>query len=186
MCNCACLQDANICLQNHWCKSVFAAELIFRFPHRPGGIHTCTINTVKNFSKMFLLYFFRPCLPFRGRTVQLLKAASLIALDWSISVYGSSRNSLFCSFSIHICLFALGMIISWKRKQKSDNDAVREILTVHELPYTEMVKSGTIRLALAAQNSKWICLFRTVHSTYSGSISQNNFYSYKNFGCGSV
>ena len=89
-----------ICLQNHWCKSVFAAELIFRFPYRPGGIHTCTINTVKNFSKMFLLYFFRPCLPFRGRTVQLLKAASLIALDWSISVYGSSWNSLFSSFCL--------------------------------------------------------------------------------------
>ena len=61
-------------------------------------------------------------------------------------------RSLFLSFSIYFLAShsALGMQINRKRKLKSDNEAEKYLImyctvyNVHELPYTQIVKSGII------------------------------------------
>ena len=57
-------------------------------------------------------------------------------------------NFLFFSFSIHFLATHpdLGMIINGKKTQGSVQEAEQE-KTIHELPDTEMVKSGNIRHA---------------------------------------
>ena len=79
--------------------------------------------------------------------------ASLIIPDFTISVYGSSCNSLFLvSFSLHA--FSAYILAHWswrclfidrERKEEKMRLKKREL---HELPYTEIVKSGIIRLSL--------------------------------------
>ena len=70
--------------------------------------------------------------------------------DVTISVYGSSCNYLFFSFYIYFLAShaVLGMLLNIERKkQRSKIEAEKDIITVHELPYSQVVKSGTIRLA---------------------------------------
>ena len=54
----------------------------------------------------------------------------------------------FFSFSFYSSAFhpALGVPVSIKRKKRSENGTKKE-RELHELPYTEIVKSGTVRLA---------------------------------------
>ena len=70
--------------------------------------------------------------------------------DFTISVYSSSCSSLFSGLilpSFSICFLAShsasGMQINGKRKQRIENEAKQEIITVHELPYTEIRESWT-------------------------------------------
>ena len=89
-------------------------------------------------------------------SIRLASNVSLIVPDVLIFVSSSSCNSLFfwsysrfSSFSV--CFLAqhsaFGIPINRKRKQSSKNEAKKDLVTVHELPYRDIVKSAPIRLA---------------------------------------
>ena len=78
---------------------------------------------------------------------------SHIVPDFTIFVYDSSFNSLFfgliLSSFLSLCIpwhsvQHWGVPVSRKRKKRSKNDTEKREL--HELPYTEIVNSRTIRL----------------------------------------
>ena len=87
---------------------------------------------------------------------------SLIVPDFTIYVYSSSCNSFFfalaqssflsLTISCHLLHHAMGMPVTGNRKQGTKIRPKKRRL--YEVPYTEIVKSGTIRLASALN----ICL----------------------------